>query len=107
MEELELINRIEKRIFEHQKETGFETIFDFIGEDLIELKAKFNNVVLADVRLSLPPEKLIESLGECAKDNEYEIASSSEGRWWIIHKEVGSGEPLKQWLTGKPESNEA
>ncbi len=50
MERLELIKRIEKRIFEHQKENGFETIFDFIGEDLSDLKTKFNNVDLADVR---------------------------------------------------------
>lgn len=49
MEGLELINRIEKRIFDHQKENGFETIFDFIGEDLSDLKDKFNNVALADV----------------------------------------------------------
>ncbi len=34
----EKIKAIEKRIFDHQKEHGFETIFDLIGEDLVGLK---------------------------------------------------------------------
>jgi len=42
-------------------------------------------------------EALINSLGEPSKDNKYEIVAI-DGQWWIIHKEVGSGEPLKQFL---------
>jgi hypothetical protein len=42
-------------------------------------------------------EKLIESLGEPIEGNEY-IIKPIDGEWWIEHKEVGSGEPLKQWI---------
>jgi len=42
-------------------------------------------------------EKLIKSLGEPVEGNEY-IIKHINGEWWIEHKEVGSGEPLKQWL---------
>jgi hypothetical protein len=42
-------------------------------------------------------EKLIKSLGEPIEGNEY-IIKPVKCEWWIEHKEVGSGEPLKQWL---------
>jgi hypothetical protein len=57
------------------------------------------------VRLSA--DDLIQSLGECKKDNGYEIEASSDGRWWLLHKGVGSGEPLRQWLTNRAEPDEA
>ena len=41
--------------------------------------------------------KLYLSLGECEPGNDYEI-KVYDGRFWISHKEVGSGEPLKQWI---------
>lgn len=37
------------------------------------------------------------SLGEPVKGNEYEI-KVIDGRFWIEHKQVGSGEPLEQWI---------
>jgi len=43
-------------------------------------------------------DKLIKSLGDCLEGNEYEIVPDKDGRWWINHKVVGSGEPLKQWI---------
>lgn len=48
-----------------------------------------------------PVDELIESLGEACDDNEYRL-SVYKGEWWIDHLIVGSGEPLRQWLTGKP-----
>lgn len=52
---------------------------------------------------SLSPDLLIESLGEPLQGNSYSIEADKNGIWWITHKAVGSGEPLKQWLTGKPD----
>ncbi len=57
---------------------------------------------LCGVVKSLNADELIKSLGSPDADNEYQIKADKQGRWWIEHKHVGSGEPLKQWLTGKP-----
>jgi len=43
--------------------------------------------------------RLSSSLGE-AEGNAYEVVFDKDGRFWINHKEVGSGEPLKQWIDG-------
>jgi len=51
--------------------------------------------VLADVSA-----RLSSSLGECVEGNDYEIVADKDGRFWINHKVVGSGEPLKQWIDG-------
>ena len=50
---------------------------------------------------TLPADDLIKSLGEAKESNEY-ILKTHNGVWWLEHKHVGSGEPLKQWLTDKP-----
>lgn len=42
--------------------------------------------------------KLIESLGEPSQDNEYILKPDENGRWWLTHKCVGSGEPFEQFL---------
>jgi hypothetical protein len=42
--------------------------------------------------------RLSSSLGECVEGNDYEIVADKDGRFWINHKEVGSGEPLEQWI---------
>ena len=44
--------------------------------------------------------RLSSSLGECVEGNDYEIVADKDGRFWINHKEVGSGEPLEQWIDG-------
>jgi hypothetical protein len=41
-------------------------------------------------------ESLLQSLG--SKENEYRIFWHN-GEWWIEHIFVGSGEPLRQFLT--------
>ena len=49
-------------------------------------------------------ERLINSLGDKVSSNSYTIdfettlRSTVRGEFWITHKEVGSGEPLQQWL---------
>lgn len=49
---------------------------------------------------SLPlVDDTINSLGECVEGNEYRIFPIA-GQWWIEHKHVGSGEPLRQFLGG-------
>ena len=40
-------------------------------------------------------ERLHDSLGDLC--NKYEIYSSDD-QFWIFHKVIGSGEPLKQWI---------
>ena len=40
---LEIIGTIENRMIDHQVQNGFETIFDFIGEDLQGIKDEVNN----------------------------------------------------------------
>lgn len=42
--------------------------------------------------------RLSASLGKCIEGNDYEIVADKDGRFWINHKEVGSGEPLEQWI---------
>ena len=42
--------------------------------------------------------RLSSSLGECVDGNDYEIVAARDGRFWINHKVVGSGEPLEQWI---------
>jgi len=61
-----------------------------------------NNVLLHNVSKSLNADELINSLGTPDVDNEYIVKPDTDGTWWMEHKHVGSGEPLKQWLTGKP-----
>ena len=60
--------------------------------DYLQTQGK-NNVALADVSALLSS-----SLGECVEGNDYEILADKDGRFWINHKEVGSGEPLTQWI---------
>lgn len=55
-------------------------------------ETKQNNVSVSDVSA-----RLSSSLGECVKGNNYEIVAEKDG-FWINHKEVGSGEPLTQWI---------
>jgi len=51
---------------------------------------------------TLNADNLIKSLGTTDGHNEYKIKPDKDGEWWIEHNGIGSGEPLKQWLTGKP-----
>ena len=51
-----------------------------------------------DLLIKYISSTLIRSLGDCVEGNEYEIVPDKDGRWWINHKVVGSGEPLKQWI---------
>ena len=50
----------------------------------------------------LSVDVLIDSLGAPSTDNEYIIRPDKNGVWWMEHRHIGSGEPLEQWLTGKP-----
>ena len=66
-----------------------------------EIEAFKKQLALCNVVDTLPADELIKSLGEATETNEY-ILKPHNGVWWIEHKHVGSGEPLKQWLTDKP-----
>jgi hypothetical protein len=63
-----------------------ERIIDSLEKKLKETEANLINT-----------DKLIGSLGEPEGDNEYRIIPYKKS-WWIEHKHVGSGEPLKQWI---------
>lgn len=62
----------------------------------------FKKLSIHGVSKSLNADELIKSLGTPDVDNEYKIKPDKHGKWQIEHKHVGSGEPLEQWLTGKP-----
>lgn len=72
---------------------------EFYAEFDTRLRTALN---LKDDKVPLPADKLIESLGEPSEGNEYTIKPNKDGQWWIEHKVVGSGEPLRQFLLGKP-----
>jgi hypothetical protein len=48
--------------------------------------------------LTIKSRRLINSLGQPVKESTYSIKADEKGVWWIIHDQVGSGEPLSQWL---------
>ena len=64
--------------------------------------ARKKQLTIHSVSKSLNADELIASLGMPDLDNEYIIKPDKYGKWQIEHKHVGSGEPLRQWLTGKP-----
>jgi len=66
-----------------------------VSDNEFELKQVKNNIILN-------ADELIKSLGKPDIDNEYIIKPDKNGIWWLEHKHVGSGEPLRQWLTGNP-----
>jgi hypothetical protein len=60
-----------------------------------DIRAMLNEhaqLILSDVA-----QLLSSSLGE-AEGNVYEIVFEDDGQFWIYHKFVESGEPLKQWI---------
>ncbi len=77
----------------------------FWMEDWIANETKFRDI--AELMQEYHKEQLLihsvsarlsDSLGECVEGNDYEIVADKDGRFWINHKEVGSGEPLTQWI---------
>lgn len=66
------------------------------------IKQYRKHLILHGVSKSLNADELINSLGTPDVENEYIVKPDTDGTWWMEHKHVGSGEPLKQWLTGKP-----
>jgi len=60
-----------------------------------DIRAMLNEhaqLILSDVA-----QLLSSSLGE-SEGNIYEIVFEDDGQFWIYHKFVESGEPLKQWI---------
>ena len=55
-----------------------------------------------EIRLSIIDllfiSRVISLLGECVEGNDYEILADKDGRFWINHKVIGSGEPFAQFL---------
>ncbi len=45
----EILKRMQTRIMKHQQETGFESIFDFLNEDIEELNEQIKNLKTPDV----------------------------------------------------------
>lgn len=89
----------------HKLYTDYPELYRHIiklDEYIDDLEDKLNNLVIADVSKSLNADELINSLGTPDVENEYILKPDTDGTWWMEHKHVGSGEPLEQWLTGKP-----
>lgn len=77
------------------KEFDTERIFEL--ESLLESEKEMNAILTAEIeKYENVSDRLSKSLGE-VDGNAYEIVFQ-DGRFWINHKEVGSGEPLKQWV---------
>ena len=76
------------------------------SDDVIDALAEFAEQQLKILNIPdvvaepLDIDKLIESLGEPSKGNEFIISPDENGEWWIEHKVVGSGEPLRQFING-------
>ena len=100
----EIMTKQERLRYEYFIETGIVWIDTNDNIEIDYLKWLENKVLssIHDVRKSLNADELIHSLGIPNVDNEYLIKPDNQGKWHIEHKHVGSGEPLKQWLTGKP-----
>lgn len=79
-----------------------ETYENWLERQLLARIQKLEELAAHNVTNSLTADALIKTLGEPIKENIYLIKPDKSGRWWIEHKHVGSGEPLAQWLTGKP-----
>lgn len=65
---------------------------------ITELMEEYHQAKLKLLGISNVSALLSDSLGECVEGNDYEIVADKDGRFWINHKEVGSGEPLTQWI---------
>ena len=64
--------------------------------NILEVKQLIHGLKQARSELSKEiAERLHDSLGDLC--NKYEIYSSDD-QFWIFHKVIGSGEPLKQWI---------
>ncbi len=87
---------IEKHLFGKKPEKWddeFDRIQHLSVNNVRALLDEHAKCVLSDVSALLSS-----SLGECVEGNDYEIVADKDGRFWISHKEVGSGEPLEQWI---------
>lgn len=87
---------IEIYIFGGKKPEKWDDEFDRIQHlsvnDIKALLDEHAKCVLSDVSA-----RLSYSLGE-VDGNAYEVVCDKDGNFWITHKEVGSGEPFKQWI---------
>ena len=88
---------IEKHLFGKKPEKWddeFDRIQHLSVNDVRAMLDEHAKCVLSDVSA-----RLSSSLGE-VEGNAYEVVFDKDDSFWINHKEVGSGEPLKQWIDG-------
>jgi len=88
---------IEKHLFGKKLDKWddkFDRIQHLSVNDIRAMLDEYAKCVLSDVST-----RLSKSLGE-ADGNDYEVVFDRDGQFWINHKVVGSGEPLKQWIDG-------
>ena len=89
-----LMTKLNASHFEDSRDE-FTNTWEIVGgiiESYHQAKLK-NSCVIGDFS-----SRLSSSLGECIEGNDYEIVADKDGRFWINHKIVGSGEPLEQWI---------
>ena len=93
-----------KQVWKEMKEIGWSSAPKDFHLEYFEniIKAAKKALSIGGSSNLLNADELITGLGEPAENNEYILKPDSNGVWWIEHKHVGSGEPLKQWLTDKP-----
>ena len=96
----DVIGRSEQLIEKHlfgKKPKKWDDEFDRIQHlsvnDIYAMLDEHYKCVLSNVSA-----RLHSSLGECVEGNDYEIVADEDGRFWINHKGLGSGEPLEQWI---------
>lgn len=76
-----------------------------INDDWVtEMMTDFASQSKPQLNIEKMVDGIVDSLGETSKGNDYQI-HSIRGERWITHKEIGSGEPLKQWLKSEIEKH--
>lgn len=83
-----IIKRMQDRIMQHQKENGFETIFDFLNEDLDELQKQLKNCNLQSV--------MVNKVAVCSLKNlpcDYKIIACKKKKTDCICRKVMQTEP--------------
>ena len=89
---------MEKQIIKILQEVSYN-IEDQAGDrDIVVSQRDFEEIAVKITKLlESYVDEIIARLGEPTPDNKY-LLVTDKGEWWIEHAEVGSGEPLKQFL---------
>lgn len=78
-------------------------VLDDVNDRIMHLSVNDIRALLDEhkiIVMSKVSERLSSSLGECVRGNDYELIAGFDGEYWLMDKDVNSGETLKQWVDG-------